>query len=328
MRVFLYEYMTATGSGRDPASPEHGMYLEGRAMRDALVEDFGRIPDVEVFAFPDEAAPVEPQWFLDSVGVSHWTLVIAPETDAELLRFTSRVPGGGANLLGPTVEAVRLTSDKLALAEYWREHDVPAPATTDRAPTPCEAFPVVWKPRDGAGSTDTFLIRDRFELAAALAARDPARPMILQEYVPGRAASVAFLCGPRETVPLVPTFQLLSDDGRFKYRGGELPIRPDLASRAVRLASRAVACVPGLLGYIGVDLVLGAAEDGSQDFAIEINPRLTTSYIGLRALAAFNIAEMMLKIAEDEPIGELKWKPGRVRFGPDGSVRACGSADA
>jgi predicted ATP-grasp superfamily ATP-dependent carboligase len=225
-------------------------------------------------------------------------------------------------VLGPSREAVELTSDKLALAEHWRAHGVPTPATTEREPTQCEAFPVVWKPRDGAGSTDTFLLRDRFELAKSLASRSPAQSMILQEFVPGRAASVAFLCGPRQHVPLVPTFQTLSEDGRFKYQGGELPIPPALAERAVALAARAVARVPGLLGYVGVDLVLGAAADGSRDFAVEINPRLTTSYIGLRALADVNLAPAMLKIAAGEEVTGLRWKPARVRFGPDGGVWA------
>ena len=144
--------------------------------------------------------------------------------------------------------------------------------------------------------------------------------MILQEFVGGRAASVAFLCGPAGNVPLVPVFQLLSDDGRFKFLGGELPIPSDLAERAVKLAKRAVDCVPGLLGYVGVDLVLGDAADGKRDFAIEINPRLTTSYVGLRALAEFNIAEAMLQAAAGKLAEPLKWKPGRVRFTPEGSV--------
>ena len=42
MRCFVYEYMTATGLGREPGSPEHAMYLEGRAMRDALAEEPGQ----------------------------------------------------------------------------------------------------------------------------------------------------------------------------------------------------------------------------------------------------------------------------------------------
>ena len=313
MRVFVYEYLTATGTGREPGSPAHGMYREGRAMRDAVAEDLSRVAGVSVSVYPDDTVRNEPGW---------WQLLIAPEFNGILVQLVEGVAVSGRPLLGPSVEATRLTSDKLRLAAHWRAHDIPTPATTDREPTACEAFPVVWKPRDGAGSTDTFLVRDRFELAQALANRDPARPMILQEFVPGRAASVAFLCGPRETVPLLPAFQLLGDDGRLKYEGGELPIPSDLAERAVKLGRRAVACVPGLLGYVGVDLVLGDAPDGSRDSAIEINPRLTTSYIGLRALADFNIADVMLRVAAGEEVGELRWKPGRVRFGPDGAVRA------
>ncbi|MCE9568079.1 MAG: ATP-grasp domain-containing protein [Planctomycetes bacterium] len=363
MRVFVYEYLTALGIGRDPASPEHGMYREGLAMRDALIADFALIPDEAV----------------------HWSVVIAPESDGILARTAQQVLRGlvsgnspptvsqsldtsptrgedktqeraslflpsplvgeggesssrvggkplvaerlalGSQLLGPSFHAIQLTSDKLALSQHWREHGVRTPATTDREPTRCEVFPVVWKPQDGAGSTATFKLNSYFDATSAkarLAAENHTGPMILQQFVSGQAASVAFLCGPAGNVPLLPTFQLLSDDGRFKYLGGELPIPSELAERATRLAQRAVDCVPGLLGYVGVDLVLGDAADGSRDFAIEINPRLTTSYVGLRALADFNIAEAMLRIAKGELRDSLRWKPGRVRFGPDGSVQA------
>ncbi|MBX9578972.1 MAG: ATP-grasp domain-containing protein [Gemmataceae bacterium] len=327
MRVFVFEYLTAASIGRDPADPLHGMYREGQAMRDAVVADFARLPGVEVFTYPDEAAQVGD---VDSIGfrrlatASDWTLVIAPESDGILGRFARRV--GRAGLLGPTAEAVGLTAAKLALAGHWRANGVRTPATTDRRPTRCEAFPVVWKPRDGAGSTATFLLRDALDVAraeAAVAAEQPV-PMILQEYIPGRPASVAFLCGPAGHFPLIPASQLLSDDGRFKYLGGELPIPPELAERAVALASRAVACVPGLLGYVGVDLVLGDAPDGSRDYAIEINPRLTTSYVGLRALADVNLAGAMLAAAAGETLPPLRWKPGRVRFAPDGTVTPAG----
>src|SRR5262249_22192367 len=158
MRVCVYEYMTATGLGREPSSPEHGMYLEGRAMRDALAEDFRRIPGVEVVSCPD-SAPNDEQLFDELVDCSDWALVIAPESDELLTNRACAVEWAGGRLLGPSHTAIELTSDKFALAEHWRAHNVPTPATTEREPTVCEAFPVVWKPRDGAGSTDTFLIR-------------------------------------------------------------------------------------------------------------------------------------------------------------------------
>ncbi|MGL6094788.1 MAG: ATP-grasp domain-containing protein, partial [Fimbriiglobus sp.] len=144
--------------------------------------------------------------------------------------------------------------------------------------------------------------------------------MIGQEYHPGTAASVAFLIGPRETIPLVPTFQLLSDDGRFRYGGAELPIPPDLADRAVAVGRAAIADVPGLCGFVAVDLVLGPAADGSAESAIEINPRVSMAYIGLRALYEGNLAAAMLNVVAGDPVGEMRWKLGRLRFRPAGEV--------
>jgi predicted ATP-grasp superfamily ATP-dependent carboligase len=75
-----------------------------------------------------------------------------------------------------------------------------------------------------------------------------------------------------------------------------------------------------LSGYVGVDLILGNAADGSKDIAIEINPRLTTSYVGLRALARFNLAEAMLALALGQQLPEITWHSGIVRFLADGTV--------
>lgn len=69
-------------------------------------------------------------------------------------------------------------------------------------------------------------------------------------------------------------------------------------------------------------MVLGDAADGSQDYAIEVNPRLTTSYVGLRSLCESNLAESLMRVCEGQPVEPLRWKPGRVRFHPDGTVEA------
>jgi predicted ATP-grasp superfamily ATP-dependent carboligase len=112
----------------------------------------------------------------------------------------------------------------------------------------------------------------------------------------------------------------LSTDGRFQYRGGQVPIAPELVHRAQALAERAVRTVEGLRGYVGVDLVLGETADS--DAVIEINPRLTTSYVGLRALAEFNLAEAMLAIATGTEMASLNWKDGPVFFKANGAFFA------
>jgi predicted ATP-grasp superfamily ATP-dependent carboligase len=71
---------------------------------------------------------------------------------------------------------------------------------------------------------------------------------------------------------------------------------------------------------LGVDLVLGHDPSGSDDVVIEINPRLTTSYVGLRALSDGNLAAAMLAIAAGHDV-ELSWQEGSIEFEAAGRVR-------
>jgi hypothetical protein len=321
MRVFIYEFLTARGLGAAPADPLHPLYREGRAMRDAVAADFAALPGCEVVTLDGVAESDEPTAFAARAAAADWTLVVAPESDHVLHTRCRWVRDAGGRLLGPDLPAVELTSDKLTLAAHWRDHGVPTPATTDREPTRCEHFPVVWKPRDGCGSTATYLLNDALDVArarAVVAAGEYAGPMILQEYVAGTPASVAFLCGPGGHHPLLPTAQHLSADGRLRYLGGSLPLPPALADRALPLASRALACVPGLRGYVGVDLILG----DEKDVAVEINPRLTTSYVGLRAAAGFNLAGAMIAAAAGSPLPLFRWGTRPTHFTAGGQIEA------
>jgi hypothetical protein len=190
---------------------------------------------------------------------------------------------------------------------------------------------------------------------------------LLQPFVPGKSASVSFLIGPMRRLTLLGGEQFLSSDGRFRYLGGRIPLGRDECQRAVALATCAVTAMSGLNGFVGVDLVLGQAEglqiancklqiancgvenlndvsslvDGNSALStrysvrstpsaavvLEINPRLTTSYVGLRRLARANLAERMLRVAAGESIEPIEWHPGTVSFSADGQV-AYSEADS
>ena len=59
---------------------------------------------------------------------------------------------------------------------------------------------------------------------------------------------------------------------------------------------------------------LEALGDDGIDYAIEINPRLTTSYIGLRQLCNQNLADLMLRQALGDTIEPPQWHAGEVSF--------------
>jgi tyramine---L-glutamate ligase len=335
--LFVYEFLCGGGLVGAEISPS--LHREGWTMLDAVLRDLGRCPGMQTTTLLDSQQPSpatdwpnntpvyvavgeEPARFVELARRADYTLVIAPEFDDLLLTRCRWVVECGGRLLGPGVEAVRLTGDKLRLAEHLRSRGVATPATVAWSWTDnVAAFPAVVKPRYGAGSQATFLCRTPAACqAAAAAAREEGwhGEMIAQSYCEGLAASVAFLIGREECLALPAAAQHLSTEGRFRYQGGAVPLPPVLAARAQRLGQRAVTAVDGLFGYVGVDVVLGTADDGRDDVVIEINPRLTTSYAGLRQLACFNLAEALLAVTLGTPRPALAWREGPVHFRADG----------
>jgi tyramine---L-glutamate ligase len=63
-------------------------------------------------------------------------------------------------------------------------------------------------------------------------------------------------------------------------------------SEFAALAQRIAVAIPGLWGYVGVDFVQTA--DGP--LVLEVNPRLTTSFCGLRAALGVNVAALVLDL--------------------------------
>lgn len=299
----------------------------------ALAADFGAMPDVQVDVqgdvrfdwgelpgcdvHPIASADENRQCFTALALKADWTVVIAPEFHGLLAQQCRAVEHAGGRLLGPGSQVVDLAADKHAMAEHLLAQGVPAPRGLTLAagdPLPRDfAFPAVLKPRDGAGSWGV-------EQLSHEQTRRTEWPARLERFCPGTPASVGVLCGPRHVVPLRPCGQRLGGASGFDYLGGTLPLPSDLAARAQALALRAIGTLASPLGYLGVDLVLGADASGSDDFVIEVNPRLTTSYVGLRSLCRANLAAAMLALAEGGEV-QLSWRKGSIQFDASGDVR-------
>jgi hypothetical protein len=70
---------------------------------------------------------------------------------------------------------------------------------------------------------------------------------------------------------------------------------------------------------------MGEAGDGSQDYLLEINPRITTSYVGLRRATSVNLLGVMLRAVERPPVAEIVWDRLPVQFTAEGTTgRAAG----
>lgn len=306
----------------------------------ALLADLGRLPDLEVVATLDprlagsgrvpgtrprlRLVPVPPGChgavFRSLVAEADAAWIVAPETGGRLASLTALVEARGTPVIGCSSAAVRLAGDKLALHHHLANAGVPVPRTWPARDSARdgEPFPLVLKPVTGAGCAGVRPLRDRREAAKALGRLRPeSGNWLLQELVPGVHASASLLCVSGSAFPLSLNGQRIEGRRSWRYRGGWLPLRHDLAGAALQTARRACEAVRGLRGYVGVDLVLTPRGP----VVIELNPRLTTAYVGLRAATELNVAAAAWAAAER---GILPGTPPRlrpVRFTAAGRVR-------
>jgi len=301
----------------------------------AVTEDFAAIEDMEVWGLRDSrladfrltrkealvrSAAAEREEFQRLADLCDWALIIAPELDGMLEERVEWLMNAKAKMLSPSGEFLRIAASKTRTVEWLSEFGISVPVgvppSGGSSKPPEGGTPTfVLKRDDGAGSVGMQLTHNRETLTPALSQGERGKYR-LERFCPGLPASVAVLCGPAGNIALQPCEQIL-ETGTFAYLGGRTPIPLPLAERAKSLALAAIAAMPPTTGYVGVDLVLGEQADGSQDVVIEINPRLTTSYVGLRQVCQQNMAQAMLDVACGRLV-DLSFREERVEFRADG----------
>lgn len=313
MRILVCEFVT--GGGMPPETPiPASLAREGDLMLRALVGDLLDVPGVAVTVTRDaRLAPLPPP--VRSITVSDtresWALweelsrtvdavwPIAPETDGAMERVCRLVEASDRRLLASRADAVAVTASKAATADALAEVGLPVVQTwraADLNDPPVDG-PWVVKPDDGAGCADTLCLRDRATWVQWRGAGDRSG-FIVQPFVPGTPASLSMLCRDGRAWPLTANRQDVALSGAaFSYRGG---VVAGLAwSPKLRVLARGVAeALPGLFGSVGVDFIAGA--DGP--VILEVNPRLTTSYVGLRRATGMNVAAAVLGLAQEPPL--------------------------
>lgn len=333
MRVFIAEFVCGGGvSEKNVDEIPGGLRREGHAMLSALVEDASRVADIVVPVDPrlapafdgvsnvtpfriDPLQPLWPQW-IKAAADCDAAIVVAPESNGILAKGVAMLRAGGLNVIAGSGDFLRVASDKVQTARVLHAASVNHPdfiAVGERKfVTKMKKFDqFVVKPRDGCGTQQV----QRFDsFDTAMERLD--ETMILQHWCPGRAVSVSLIATGNRHFFLPAVAQELHNDS-CEYQGGCGPLCDDDQRRAMALASRVIEAMPPTAkGFIGFDLLLG--ERPSEDVVIEVNPRLTTSYVGLRRMTNANLAARILDV-EHEPIA-CQVGVGQVHWSSEGDV--------
>ncbi len=331
MRIFVGEYVCGGGFAGTPIEQVPlSLRQEGKAMLRAITADLSAVAETVVpldtrfsessvnadtFVAIDAATPFWNQWVVAAKQCDA-ALIVAPESDGVLAKSVAMMRAGGIDVIAGSGDFLRVASDKLLTAKSLFAAGVAHPiylALSDKRflKELKQHQRFVVKPRDGCGTQEirTF---DSYDDARASLEKN----LLMQAWMPGRAISIAMVASKTQQVFLPAVAQHLSEQN-CEYAGGHGPLDDDAQRRATALAMRAIEAMPPTVrGFIGLDLLLG--DRPSEDYVIEVNPRLTTSYVGLRRMIHGNLAARLFDL-ETGPVSCCT-SVDSVRWTPDGQV--------
>lgn len=306
MKILVFEYITGGGLATKPLPSE--LAHTGEAMVNAQLDDlagrpfkilrdgrlppppaFGNCQTAEIVSVGEGAEDFDSSW----QAALDWTdavWVTAPETGGVLMDLSVQVLDAGKKLLGSHPQAIALAGDKLITLRTLTRAGVNCVPVWRLADFTGQVVPPwVVKPRDGVGCEGVTLVKDFAELDAF------PKDWLLQPFIVGVPMSLSAIFAAGRAVLLSGNRQeVREDNARFYLLGCEVNVFPYLDSYWQGLCHRIATAIPGLWGYVGIDLISTA----KGALVLEINPRLTLSYAGLSLALGESVGSWIVDLAE------------------------------
>lgn len=315
MKILVFEYITGGGLAGQvlPVS----LLAEGRMMLQALLDDLKFLPNLPVLLPLDDrclnvslprgtkVVPVAQtddiqQILADLIPQAGLVWLVAPESEGILAGLARLVIAQQKILLLSQPETLAICANKLSTYRCLSTNDIPAVETLCLVGLHEAPFPAcVIKPIDGVGCEGSLIVDNPAHYPAAIANLLHHERLLVQPLLAGQVMSLSCLfkqgrgwllcCNQQQVAVRQSRFSLQACLVNAGY--------PQLALYQA-LVDRVAAAMPGLWGYIGIDII-DTPDRGP--LILEINPRLTTSYVGIRQAIGINVVEQVLRLLDGDP---------------------------
>jgi predicted ATP-grasp superfamily ATP-dependent carboligase len=321
LKILVYEHVSGGGYAGKDISPS--VLSEGFSMLRCLVEDLktaghevtilldSRLsklnPPINADCIVPILYPNEPEKFFISISkINDAIYIIAPETGQTLQSLVELSEKTGKRSLNCESHSIGKVADKTVLYEMLQKLGV-SPKTVilnmedglikiKETLKKNLGYPLIVKPADGVSCSGLSIVQDEIQLAQAIKkinSVSTSKRFIAQEFIRGETASVSLLSTGKKAKALTLNKQnvyIATPESKSNYEGGDVPFEHWLKQEAFKIAEKIIEAFSNLKGYVGVDFVFTE----HKPFVVDVNPRLTTSYIGLRKVARFNVAEALV----------------------------------
>jgi predicted ATP-grasp superfamily ATP-dependent carboligase len=315
MKLLVFEFIT--GGGFSQQELPESLLKEGRLMLDALMTDLLYLDSLQLtllldwrcteLDIPDKVHVI---WVLESQNVYDllpdliesvdFMWPIAPEIDQALKKISTLIESKGKRLLNSSAEAVEICSDKLLTFQVLNGRGLAVVKTTQLDDFTEETVGQwVIKPKDGAGCLNSYFLNDQHDIDRIRVHISQPEDYIIQPYIEGEVLSLSCLFKEGKAELICCNRQQVSiKNGMFTLDVCEVNISTNKTMVYQTLIDDVVQSIAGLWGYVGIDII---EPKFSSPIILEINARLTTSYVGIYPATGFNIGRAVIDMLEREP---------------------------
>lgn len=342
--IFVFEYVSGGGFNTEEISSS--LLCEGYAMLRSILEDFKKLKfqtitqlDERIFNLSDYlnqddlSLVTANDDFLDvyktCLEKANCCFIIAPEFSNNLYKLTEIALNNQKDLYSIGLEGIKLGASKIKTYDFFKDNDLVTPLTYQIPLVDGKIdfdfiyekfeefqFPFIIKPEDGVGAESIYYFQRKKELELFFTREnipiDPNRNYILQEYIEGTDLSVSIINNPLED-KVTDNLSILSINsqnigfkglnGRSYYLGGYTPIKQYTHVKKILQKNLEKISLHKFKGYFGIDFI---KTPDDKLYFIEINPRMTTSYIGIRNILNRNPLLLLEQESEQNKTLEIK----------------------
>lgn len=247
-----------------------------------------------------------------------YCFIIAPEFSNILFHLTKIAKNMNKKILSVDLNGIKLGSSKIETYEFFKTSNVKTPVTFLIPKTELNfdfefifhkfneiKKPIIIKPDDGVGAESIYLIEKKEQLVKFYRNwnkyLDVNRNYIIQEFIRGEDLSVSLIRTNNYRNLLISDEYILSINAQlininklkneWQYLGGYTPIENHKQIKELIQPLLKKLDLTTFHGYFGIDFI---KDLNNNIHFIEINPRLTTSYIGIRNTLNLNPVELIL----------------------------------
>ncbi len=197
------------------------------------------------------------------------------------------------NIFNNPREVVEDLNDKSKLPKKLRKMGIPHPETESIDRAESLSFPLMVKPRFGAGGIRNIVVKNEEELEL-FKERGDASEFIAQEFLEGIPCSASIISNGTDAVVVAINEQLIGIPWLtrlpFAYCGNITPFDTKFSNEMIRYAKQ-IAREFGLIGSNGVDFIMN--EKGIS--VIEVNPRFQGSMDTVELSCGINVFDAHIK---------------------------------